>query len=326
MILAGDIGGTKSVLALFEAGTGYARPTRETVFASSDYATFRDLLREFLVGCPAKVSAVALGVAGPVLDGRCQATNLPWTLDEREVAADTGAPRVKLLNDLEAAAYGILQLPPRECALLNPGDDPGRKGTIAVLAAGTGLGEAILHWDGERYHAIASEGGHTDFAPRNEREVELLRFLWARHGGRVSYERVLSGPGILALYSFLRYGGMEPEPTWLTVELEEGDPAAVIAAAGLANRDSVCAGTLELFAEIYGAEAGNLALKCMAFGGVLIGGGIAPKILPVLRRGSFMRGFTSKGRFSPVLARLEVRVALNQRAALLGAAACAQAL
>jgi glucokinase len=203
---------------------------------------------------------------------------------------------------------------------LNAGATPGRKGTIAVIAAGTGLGEALLYTDGTDYHPIASEGGHADFAPRTDEEIELLRYLRGRFNGHVSYERVLSGPGIDNIYCFLRDTHRAPEPTWLAEKLASGDRSAVIAESGLAGSAPLCVKTLELFSVIYGAEAGNLALKCLALGGVFVAGGIAAKILPVLRNGSFMRGLTDKGRFAALMERLPVTVSLNPRTALLGAA------
>jgi len=195
-----------------------------------------------------------------------------------------------------------------------------RKGNIAVIAAGTGLGEAMLYWDQAQYHPAASEGGHADFAPRTDQEMELLRYLRTKFHGHVSYERVLSGPGFYNLYGFLRDTQGTPEPSWLTEELKSGDPSAVISTAGLQGRDRTCVQTLELFAEIYGAEAGNLALKCLAVGGVFVTGGIGPKILRVLQNGSFLRAFTDKGRFTDLMRSLRVSVVLNPRTPLLGAA------
>jgi glucokinase len=236
------------------------------------------------------------------------------------LAQAIGAPRVKLLNDLEAMAYGILQLSPDELCALNPSTRPGRKGHAAVIAAGTGLGEAMLYWDGQMHHPLASEGGHADFAPRTDQEIELLRYLRAKIGGHLSYERVLSGPGFYNVYCFLRDSGYASEPPWLTEKLRAGDANRIITEVGLAGEQPLCVATLQLFSTLYGAEAGNLALKCVATGGVFVGGGIAPKILPVLRDGSFLRGFTDKGRFSELLKSIEVSVALNPAAPLIGAA------
>jgi glucokinase len=325
MILAGDIGGTKTVLALFERAASGLQPVRDAVFHSSNYRSFDDIVREFMPAEMGGVRAACFGVAGPVIDGRAQVTNLPWVLEENALAGLVKAPRVKLLNDLEATAYGVLFLHDDECSLLNAGAAPAHKtprgkGNIAVIAAGTGLGEAMLYHDGTQYHPVASEGGHADFAPRTDEEIELLRYLQRTFHGHVSYERVLSGPGFHHVYCFLRDTHYAAEPAWLAEKLASSDPSATIAAIGLAGSDPLCVKTLELFSGIYGAEAGNLALKCLALGGVFVAGGIAPKILPVLQKGGFMRGFTDKGRLAPLTERLTVKIVLNPRTALLGAA------
>jgi glucokinase len=322
MILAGDIGGTKTVLALYEADGDELRPVREETFPSREHASLQEIVQAFLRGEKGlNLRAGSFGVAGPCLDGKCRATNLPWEFDEVELAAVVGAPRVKLLNDLEAAAYGMLYLKPDELAPLNPRARARHGGNVAVLAAGTGLGEAILYWDGQRYHPLASEGGHTDFAPTNELEIDFLRYLQAKYPGHVSYERVLSGPGFFNLFSFLRERKYARESPALAEKLAEGgNPNAVITELGLANADPLCVATLEIFAALYGAEAGNLALKCLSVGGVFLGGGIAPKMLPALREGPFLSAFVDKGRFRPLLEAMPVQVALNPRAPLLGAA------
>ncbi len=321
MILAGDIGGTKTVLALFEESGGAVILVRDRTFSSRDYGSLTEILSQFLKDTrELALRAGCFGVAGAVIDGRSKTTNLPWELDEEALARAIRAPRVKLLNDLEAAAYGMLHLEPGELSLLNLGVRPKRRGNVAVIAAGTGLGEAMLYWDGAGYHPIASEGGHADFAPRTDQEIELLRYLRAKFGGHVSYERVLSGPGIYNIYSFLRDSGHAPEPAWLKEKLRSGDPSVTITRLALAGDDPLCVTTLDLFTAIYGAEAGNLALKCLAVGGVYIGGGIAPKILDKLKDGTFIRAFTDKGRFSGLMNSMEVNVALNPRAPLIGAA------
>lgn len=321
MILAGDIGGTKTVLALFEETDGGLRQLRDATFGSTEHSSLEDILVQFLREEPRlPLRAGCFGVAGAVLEGKCVATNLPWILEESALASAIGAPRVKLLNDVEAAAYGMLHLQPDELQVLNPGAQSERRGNVVLIAAGTGLGEAILYWDGERFHPIASEGGHVDFAPRTDQETVLLQYLRSRFDGHVSYERVLSGPGLYNIYMCLRHHADTPEPPWLTEELRRGDPSAAVSRAGLAREDPVCVAALDMFVSIYGAEAGNMVLKCMAVGGVFIGGGIAPKILPVLQNGSFMRSFTDKGRFAELLNNIEVSVALNPRAPLIGAA------
>jgi glucokinase len=321
MILAGDIGGTKTTLALFEEAGGDLQPRHEATFPSQEYQSFEQIVAKFLGPTPDRsLRAVCLGVAGPVMDGRCETTNLPWILDERTLARLTGATRVKLLNDLEAAAYGMLHLRPHDLHVLNQGRQPQRPGNIAVIAAGTGLGEAMLYWDGVHYHPIATEGGHADFAPSTDQEAELLPYLRGKFGDHVSYERVLSGPGLQYIYAFLRDRGYAHEPSWLADKPASGDPSATITEIGLAGADPLCVATLDLFTSIYGAEAGNLALKCLALGGVFVGGGIAPKVLPALQQGNFMHAFMAKGRFSDLMASLEVRVALNPQTALVGAA------
>ncbi len=321
MILAGDIGATKTVVALYDrSGEGLAQRD-EATFASAEHGSLEEILREFLRDRDVSgIEAACFGVAGPVIDGKAKTTNLPWTLDERLLAEASGSPRVRLLNDLEAAAYGMLRLRPDEQAVLNRGVARSGPGNVAVIAAGTGLGEAMLIWDGERHRAVASEGGHVSFAPRTEREIELLRFLRAELDGRVSIERVLSGPGLRNVYRFVRASGGDPEPEWLSERLRDEDPSAVIAETALSGRDSACAEALEIFCSIYGAVAGDLALSCLALGGVFVGGGIAPQILPALEAGAFLRAFADKGRFAQLLRGLPVRVALNPRAPLIGAA------
>lgn len=326
MILAGDIGGTKTVIANYEEAGSALRQVRATTFVSRDHASLEEILRAYLQDGPRiKLHAACFGVAGTVIDGKCHTTNLPWNLDEENLARAIDSPRVKLLNDLEAAGYGMLHLSAVETCELNPGSPPGRKGHAAVIAAGTGLGEAILFWDGQRYHPMASEGGHVDFAPRTDQEIELLRYLRAKVGGRVSIERVLSGPGFYDIYCFLRDSGHAAEPRALAERLQGVDPDPIITQLGLAGEGPLCVATLELFSTLYGVAAGNLALKCLPTR-VFVGGGIAPKILPVLQSGSFMRGFTDKGRFSGLMKSIEVSVALNPATALIGAAHYAQKL
>jgi glucokinase len=327
MLLAGDIGGTKTVLALFEESGDVLQLVHEEIFSSQDYATFDLVLAEFLGRNPqGGLCGACFGVAGVVVDGRCQTTNLPWVLEERALADGLEVPRVKLLNDLEAAALGMLYLRPEEMFVLQPGLARGVKSNVAVIAAGTGLGEAMLYWDGTHHHPIASEGGHGDYAPRTPLEIELLRYLTAKFGGHVSYERVLSGPGFHNIYQFLRDCGHGTESPEMAERLAVGDPNALIADLGLSGADPLCVATVELFTTIYGAEAGNLALRSVATGGVFVGGGIAPKLLPALRQGAFQRAFVEKGRYTEFMTKIEVSVALNSRAPLLGAAHYARRL
>jgi glucokinase len=318
MILAGDIGGTKTVIGLFEQAGDRLQAVREETFPSKSHATLEAILDRFLAGGsrPALRSA-CFGVAGPVIEGKSKTMNLPWELDEPSLEKALQVPRVKLLNDLEAAAYGMLHLEPTDLCVLQPGLK--HQGNVAVIAAGTGLGQAILYWDGQHHHPIASEGGHADFAPHTDTEMELLIYL-RREFGHVSCERLLSGPGLFNIYRFLRDSGDAAEPEWLRQRIAQGDPGAVISQIGLAGEHPVCTRALDLFNSIYGAEAGNLALKAFSVGGVYVAGGIAPKILPRLQDGAFVRAFTDKGRLSDLMRSIEVKVALNPRAPLIGAA------
>lgn len=319
-ILAGDLGGTKTLLALFRERQERFALIREKSFPSRAHENFEEILDAFLAeGPPEKIDAACFDVAGPVFEGRVRTTNLPWTLDERLLADKLGTPRVKLLNDLEATAYGMLSLPADDLVVLHPGRTPARKGHIAVIAAGTGLGEAYLFFDGAQHHPMASEGGHADFAPRNDLEIGLLRYLRDKHRDHVSYERVLSGPGLHSIYEFLRDTGFAPAPDWLEQQIATGDPGAAISEAALTRNEPLASKALDMFCELYGAEAGNMALRALTYGGVYVGGGIAPKILPRLRE-VFPRGYLDKGRFRHVVEKIPVHVALEPRTALLGAA------
>lgn len=318
MILAGDIGGTKTVIGLFDEAGDRLRPVDENTFPSRGHGTLEEILDRFLRGrAGPALRGACFGVAGPVVEGRCKTTNLPWELDEEKLADALRIPRVKLLNDLEATAYGMLHLDPTDLCVLQPGLK--RNGNIAVIAAGTGLGEAMLYWDGKRHHPLASEGGHGDFASQTDLEVELLVYL-RREFGHVSYERLLSGPGLFNIYRFLRDSGFAPEPQWLRERISQGDPSAVVSQLGLAGEHPLCAKALDLFTSVYGREAGNLTLKALAVGGVYVGGGIAPKILSKLQDGTFVGAFTDKGRLAELMRTIEVKVALNPRAPLIGAA------
>jgi glucokinase len=318
MILAGDIGGTSTRVALFEV-TGDRLVSRvQTNFPSGKYPGLEAILSEFLVANRSPIDVACFGIAGPVRQGRVETPNLTWVVDAQHLAHQLGLKAVALLNDLESTAYGIATLGRMDFAVLNEGA-PVEQGSRAVIAAGTGLGEAALHWDGALHRPFASEGGHTDFAPRDELEVELLLRLRKRFG-HVSYERVVSGPGLLNLYEFLRDSGRGSEPSWLSERLRQEDPSAVIATAALEKSSELCVLALERFVSSYGAEAGNLALKVLATGGVYVGGGIAPKILPKLKEPIFLESFLDKGRYRKLMESIPVRVILNDRTALLGAA------
>lgn len=331
-ILAGDIGGTKTVLGLYEETDAGLTLRCEGVFASADYTSLETIIERFLRdsatsdGGAVQVDSACLGVAGAVIDGTADLTNLSWRVSEEKLSSHHQIPHVKLQNDLEACAYGMLELEAHELDVLQAGEHAGRRGNIAVIAAGTGLGQAMLIWDGEKHVAIATEGGHGGFAPRDDEEIGLLQFLQREFGSHVSYERVLSGPGLYNLYRYLREVSGVVEPVWLYERLQNEDPSGVISEVGNDGLDPVCTRAAQRFASIYGSEAGNMALRCMALGGVMIGGGIAPKMLPVLKNGSFLESFTNKGRFSEVLRGIEVSVALDPRTPLRGAAEVARRL
>ncbi|MGB6687339.1 MAG: glucokinase, partial [Terracidiphilus sp.] len=323
MILAGDVGGTKVHLAVYDFVDGRLKHLRDEKFPAKEYSGLEEIVREFLGGD--KVTAGCFGVPGPVRDGRLRLTNLPWTLDSRELAKDLGITHVFLINDLEANGYGIAELQPDQIYTLSEGD-ASQIGNRALIAAGTGLGEGILIWNGRMHVPFPSEGGHADFAPRNENEIDLLRFLKQKYNGRVSFERVVSGMGMTGIYEFLReVRGME-EPAWLAEKMAGADdPNSVITEMGLAARAEICEKTLDMFVSSYGAEAGNLALKVLSVGGLYVGGGIGPRILEKLKDGTFIKAFTDKGRLSQLLINMPVRVILESRAALLGAAAYGEA-
>jgi glucokinase len=319
-ILAGDIGGTKTVLGIFEFAEPRLESVAEATYASSAHGSLEEVLALFLEAHrPVDLQAACFGVAGTVIDGRSKLIHMPWKPEETALARAIGAPRVVLINDVEAAAYGMLLLEDRERVVLNPGS-PRPRANIAVMAAGTGLGESFLCWDGEGYRASATEGGHANFAPRTDREIELLQFLRAELDGHVSTERLLSGPGLHNIYRFVRQRSPEAEPRTIAERMVTEDPSAVIAELALESADTACVESLEIFASIYGAEAGDLALRYLAFGGVFIGGGIAPKILPALQTDAFLRAFLDKGRYSDLVASMPVFVSLEPRAPLLGAA------
>ncbi len=329
MILAGDVGGTKVHLALYNFVGGRLGLVREHKFPSSEYASLDEVVKAFLAQAGEKkeeIVAACFGCPGPVRDGRLKLTNLPWTLDERELEKSVGIEHIFLINDLEANGYGIPELAPEKVFTLHAGD-PASVGHRGLVSAGTGLGEALLIWDTklQRHRPLPSEGGHCDFAPRNEREIALLQYLRRTLNGRVSFERVVSGLGIKNVYGFLRDDEKMEEPAWLRERMENEDPNAVIGQCGEDGSSEICAETLRMFVSAFGAEAGNVALKVLAIGGMYLGGGIAPKILKTLQNGEFTQAFLDKGRLSPVLEAMPVRVILDDACALLGAAAFAEA-
>lgn len=318
MILAGDIGGTKTNLALYERDGAALEERAKTQFASRDYASLGGVITDFLPE-GTTVDAACFGLAGPVIEGRCRTTNLPWDVTTTGLRTRLGTDKVRLLNDLEATAFGMLYLDDEAFEELNP-TARRREGHIAVIAAGTGLGEAMLYYDGTAHHPIGSEGGHCDFAPVTPQQDQLLIWMRKRYPGHVSYERILSGPGVYTLYEFLAESNFAPQPPMMLNLAEGEDKSAMVSRCALEHNDPLCREALRLFAEIYGAEAGNLALKTMALGGVYVGGGIAPKILPILSDRHFLNGFVTKGRFEEMLRGIPVRVARNAETALLGAA------
>jgi len=321
MLLAGDIGGTKTHLAIFSPETGPRTPLAEDTFPSARFPSLEALASEFLAQVDLKPERASFGVAGPVLAGRATITNLPWVMHESHLEAALGLSSVHLLNDLIAIASAVPWLEPDDVYTLNEGQ-PTPGGAIAVIAPGTGLGEAFLTWDGSRYRPHPSEGGHTDFAPNNLLETDLLRYLLERFG-HVSYERVCSGRGLPNIYAFLRDSGYAEEPEWLAEQLAEvDDPNPIIVKAALdeTKQCELCIATLNTFVSILGTEAGNMALNLMATGGVYLAGGIPPRILPALDGEQFLSDFQAKGRMSDLMARIPVHVILNHKVALLGAA------
>jgi glucokinase len=323
VILAADIGGTNARLGLFERDGPTLRNVAMRRYPSRGHASLEEIVERFLAEAGRPVEAACFAVAGPVSEGRVVLTNLGWTVDARRLARAVRLDTVRLINDLEGIAHGLDELADTDVALLHPGA-PGVQGNRAIIAAGTGLGEAGAYWDGRRHHPFACEGGHADFGPRTPLEVDLLISGLARHD-RVSYERVLSGSGLYELYRFLRDSGHGEEPRWLTRELEQDPGPVVIVRAALDRQDALCLEAVDLFVSIYGAEAGNLALKVMARGGVWIAGGIAPRILPRMKEPAFREGFLAKGRMRPLLEAMPVRLILNDMVGLIGAARYASA-
>jgi glucokinase len=325
VILAGDVGGTKVHLGLYGADKTRLEPIRDRIYHTRQLKSLAAACANFSAAGKEHIRAACFGVPGPVIEGTSHASNVPWGIQESSLKAALGAP-VRLVNDLCATAYGVIHLADSEVEVLQRGRFKLHQANVAVIAAGTGLGEAALVFESAGgCHAVASEGGHADFAPRNEEQLDLYRFLAAEFG-HVSVERVAAGPGIFNIYRFLRRRDPAPEPEWLAARLSAEDPNAVVSETALERRDPRCVRALEMFVDIYGAEAGNLALKMLALGGVYVGGGVAPKILPMLRDGRFARAFSDKGRMAKMLSGIEIRVSLNENAALLGAAYCAAAM
>jgi len=331
MILAGDVGGTKVHLALYDFASGNLHAIRDKKFAAHEFENLDSVVHAFLKGDEAngavdgdQITAACFGVPGPVRDGRLKLTNLPWMLDVRDLSRSLAIKHVFLINDLEANGYGIPELAPEMIHTLHEGD-ANAEGHRGLMSAGTGLGQALLIWDGKKHRPIPSEGGHCDFAARSNREIAMLQYLRDKLNGRVSFERVVSGLGLQNVYGFLRDVEKLNEPKWLCDRMKAEDPNVVIGECAEDGSSSICFETMKLFASAYGAEAGNLALKVLATGGVYLGGGIAPKRLKTMRNGFFMQAFLDKGRMSPLLQSMPVRIILDDTCALLGAAAYAEA-
>ncbi len=322
MLLAADIGATKTNLAIFSQEAGPRCPLAEASFSSEDYEGLEAVVRDFMRDVDLSVERACIGVAGPVIEGRARGTNLPsWTIDESEVKETLDLSWVRVLNDLEVTANAVPILKGEDVETLNAGR-PVSHGPVGVVAPGTGLGEGFLVWDGSRYRAYASEGGHTDFGPNNARERRLLAHLRDQFG-HVSYERVCSGMGISNIYGYLKASEYADEPTWMAEGLEgveDRTPVIVETALDPEKECALCSTALEMFVSIMGAEVGNLALKLMASGGVYLGGGIPPRILPALKGNTFMEGFLNKGRMEYVVENVPVHVILTPKAPLWGAA------
>jgi glucokinase len=316
IILAGDIGGTKTNLGLFDRVDGTLTLLREQSYPSRNYPGLESIIQEFM-STAGPIAAACFGIAGPVIEGRSITPNLPWSVESQSLASLLKLDSISLINDLEATAQGIAELKPEEFVALNEGT--AEPGNAALIAAGTGLGTASLFRNGEVLIPSASEGGHADFAPRNQLEIQLLQHLLTKHR-HVSIERVLSGPGLFVIYEFLRDINYATETSAILERFKDRDPSSVIANAALAGECDLCLKALDMFAGIYGAVAGNVALQLKAIAGVYVGGGIAPKIIEKLKDGAFMKAFTDKGRLSSLLEAIPVRVIMNDRTALLGSA------
>lgn len=320
MYLVGDIGGTKTNIVSLEDDNDRYKVIFEKSFPSKNYESLRSIVKEVIEQNKFKIFGACFGVAGPVRNKRCEATNIPWIIDGRKIAEvlNIDLNNIHLLNDLEAAAYGIEALEEKDFFILNKGTVQ-RNGTRCLISPGTGLGESIIVWDGEKYKPIPTEGGHTDFAPRNKIEIDLLVYLINKYG-RVSYERILCGPGLVNLYEFFKEQSKQDIPMWLLQRMKNEDPSAVISELGMTKKDECCEKALDLFISIFGAEAGNLALKSLSVGGVYLGGGIAPKVLNKIKEEAFMQSFTNKGRLSVMIAQMPVKIILNDRHPILGCA------
>jgi glucokinase len=324
-LLAGDIGGTKTLLRLSELTAAGPVTLGETSYPSADFDHLSPIVRQFLKEADSTSPAAAcFAIAGPVQDDQSLVTNLSWRLDARQMESDLGIAQIRLINDFAAVGYGILALGPEDLVIVQ--DRPTMPhAPMVVLGAGTGLGEALLISNGSDYEVFPTEGGHGDFAPRTDLEVGVMTFLRARHG-RVSVERIVSGQGIYHIYEYLRGTGIAPVSATVEAEFQQEDPSAVISRHALSNSDALCTQALNLFVSAYGAEAGNLALKSLPYGGLYLAGGVGAKILPKLQDGTFMEGFLDKGRMRSLLEDIRVSLIVNPKVGLIGAALYAQRL
>lgn len=317
VVLAGDVGGTKTNLALFELQDGDLVPVKEKSYRTKQYQSFSEMVSVFQTRDMPRINGICLGVAGPVVQGKVDGTNFPWAIDSQAIGRELKINAVLLINDMEANAYGLAALQDKDFETLKPGSKI--PGNAALISPGTGLGEAGMFWDGSHYHPFACEGGHCDFSPRDELDIKILQHFQKKFG-HVSWERVLSGPGIMDLYVFLRQLSGIPEPQWLGDEMSKGNPSAIITGTAMKGIDSVCSETLDTFIRFLAMEAAQLALKFKATGGIYIGGGILPKIISGIKQEVFYNNFVQSGRLNPVLKTIPVRAILNEKTALLGAA------
>lgn len=317
VILAADVGGTKTNLALFQIQTGDLVPLKEKSYPTKKYKSFLEMVSSFHTDDMPRINGICLGVAGPVTQGKVYGTNFPWAIDSEEIRRELNIPSVSLINDMEANAYGLAALQDKDFETLKPGSKI--PGNAALISPGTGLGEAGMFWDGSYYHPFACEGGHCDFSPRNELDIRILQHFQKKYG-HVSWERLLSGPGILQLYLFLRQISGIREPHWLSDDMSMGNPPAIITRTAMEGKDSVCVETLDIFIRFLAIEAAQLALKFKATGGIYMGGGILPKILTGIDREVFYNNFVQSGRLNTLLEMVPVKVILNEKTALLGAA------
>ncbi len=319
MILAGEIGATRTRLAAFDKEGSRLKVVVEKTYQSQEHGSLSEIIAAFIQAEGIAVHSACLGVAGPVRRGRSKISNLPWVIDSRDLAKQLKLDSVGMINDLEAYAYGIDGLDSKDFVTLNAGSEDA-EGNRAVISARTGLGVAGLYWDGYRHHPFACEGGHSDFAPRNALEMELLAYLQKKYG-RISYERLLSGPGIKNIYDFLRDARKADEPQWLKDQIGAApDPPAVISQLALEGKAAICDQTLSIFVSIYGAETGNCALNFLSTGGIFIGGSVAAKIVPKMKDPIFMESFLDKGRMESLLKEIPVTIVLNDDSGIIGAA------